>query len=93
MVPVTTVAPVGIDAGGSGFEDEEVRGLGGEEDELEPEGPGVGTTGAAVGQLLTDGCRVYAAHPIVVVPEKVWGRSGTGVPSQSVPTISDADIN
>lgn len=69
---------MGKGAEGAEFEDDEVRGLGGEEDESEPEGPRAGTTGAAVGQLLTDGCVVYAAHPIVVVPEKVWGRSGAG---------------
>ncbi len=89
MVPVATVAPVGKGAGGAGFEDEEVKGLGGGEAELETEGPGAGTTGAAVGQLLTDGCVVYAAHPIVLVPENVWGRSGTGIPSQSIPTINN----
>lgn len=90
MVPVATVAPVGNGAGGAGVEDEEVRGLGGEEDELEPERPGAGSTGAAVGQWLTEGCVVYAAHPIVFVAENVWGRSGTGVPSQSISTINNA---
>ena len=72
MVPTTTVAP-------------EARGevwLGA------PPPPGAGITGAAVGQFETNGCVVYEAHPIVVVPDIVWGKSGTGVSLQSIPAIN-----
>ena len=71
MVPTTTVAP-----------DARVEVLVGA-----PPPPGAGITGAAVGQLLTDGCVVHEAHPMVVVPDIVSGRSGTGVSLQSIVAI------
>lgn len=40
-------------------------------------------TGAAVGQSFVLGCVVQLAQPIVVVPEKVSGKSWTFVPPQS----------
>ena len=89
MVPTTTVAPEtkGAEDPGTDIDTEGALvgvWLGG----LPP--PGAGTTGAAVGQLLTDGCVVYEAHPIVVVPDIVIGRSGTGVSLQSVVVINTA---
>ena len=89
MVPTTTVAPEARVAEGPG------TGLETEGALLEvwlgaPPPPGAGITGAAVGQLLTDGCVVYDAHPIVVVPDIVRGRSGTGVSLQSVVAINAA---
>ena len=89
MVPTTTVAPEARGAEDTGTETDTegaVVGvwLGG------PPPPGAGTTGDAVGQLLTDGCVVYEAHPIVVVPDIIIGRSGTGVSLQSIVTINTA---
>lgn len=42
----------------------------------------VDRAGAAVGQLSAVGCVVQLAHPIVVVPDRVSGSSGTYVPPQ-----------
>lgn len=68
-VPVTTTAPAG--------------GVTDAEELKDPGEPPPGIEGAAVGQLLAEGCRVYDAHPRVVVPDDSSGRSGTFVPSQS----------
>ena len=89
MVPTTTVAPEARGAEEPGTETDTEGALvgvwlGG------PPPPGAGITGAAVGQLLRDGCVVYEAHPIVVVPDIVIGRRGTGVSLQSVIKLNTA---
>lgn len=71
IVPVTTVAPVGKGVRGAGFGGEEAREVEGEADASRAEESEAKTTEVVVGQLPTDGCIVYAAHPIVVVPERV----------------------
>ena len=68
IVDVSTVAPVGR-------EDREVAGAG-------LGAVKVGRTGAAVGHLSAVGCTVQLAQPIVGVPDRVSGSSGTFVPPQ-----------